>query len=133
MKKVIRMSAMTLTLVMALVIAACSGSGVNPDVKKVADVLSNVSDNYSKLESDPNVAAQTLSEFMSLRQYADSDVALTPADRDCLADAFYKLVKASGESFSKEEIRAEFDGINTLGEVASNVYSMFMSGVSEAL
>ena len=133
MKKVIRMSAMTLTLVMALVIAACSGSGVNPDVKKVADVLSNVSDNYSRLESDPNVAAQTLSEFMSLRQYADSDVALTPADRDCLADAFYKLVKASGESFSKEEIRAEFDGINTLGEVASNVYSMFMSGVSEAL
>lgn len=133
MKKVIRMSAMTLTLVMALVIAACSGSGVNPDVKKVADVLSNVSDNYSKLESDPNVAAQTLSEFMSLRQYADSDVALTPADRDCLADAFYKLVKASGESFSKEEIRTEFDGINTLGEVASNVYSMFMSGVSEAL
>lgn len=134
MKNVIRMSAMTLTLVLALVVSACSGNGgVNPDVKKVADVITKVSENLPKLESDPSLAMQTINDFNSISEYSKSDVKLSDADRDCLSDAFYELIKASGENYSKADLRNEFNDVNTLGEVTSFIYAAFMSGLQEGL
>lgn len=132
MKKLMKTSAVVITLVMTMILAACSN--VTPEVKDYTDTIDQLADLAKKGENtDPEKVAGII---VKLSKFNSSEVEMTENDKEAIADSYYDLLKVFYKQFEepipegfKKQLISEVSARSTLGQIASEFYFDMMTSL----
>lgn len=127
MKKMIKASALMLTLVLSLIVVSC---GKNDEVSKVCGIFDKTAEYLGQVANgNPEASIDALKTIGELKDYYSSTTELTQDDRDALAKSLCGIIKATGNDVPESLMVAGLNQYSTLGQVVSTFGEGFAEGL----